>query len=64
MKRLLILDLDNTFYKYDSSHTSGLLSVFEKQNIFGSYEEFILAYEDVKDLVHREIQAVHQNTQN
>ena len=45
MKRLLILDLDNTFYKYDSSHTSGLLSVFEKQNIFGSYEEFILAYE-------------------
>ena len=55
MKRLLILDLDNTFYKYDSSHTSGLLSVFEKQNIFGSYEEFILAYEDVKDLVHREI---------
>ena len=30
-----------------------ILSVFEKQNIFGSYEEFILAYEDV-DLVPRD----------
>ena len=55
MKNLLILDLDNTFYKYDQSHTSGLKSVFAKQNIYNSYDDFILAYKDIKSSVHQEI---------
>ncbi|MDA8923100.1 HAD family hydrolase [Acidimicrobiia bacterium] len=55
MKRLIILDLDNTFYKYDVSHSSGLKSVYENQNIFKTYDDFILAYEDVKSSVHQEI---------
>jgi hypothetical protein len=55
VKNLLILDLDNTFYKYDQSHTSGLKSVFAKQNIYNSYDDFILAYKDIKSSVHQEI---------
>tara|TARA_B110000444_G_C18837960_1_gene597192 strand:+ start:1349 stop:2053 length:705 start_codon:yes stop_codon:yes gene_type:complete len=55
MKRLLILDLDNTFYKYDPSHTSGLKSVYANQNIFNSYEEFLVAYDKIKLSVHEDI---------
>ena len=55
MKRLIILDLDNTFYKYDSSHISGLKAVYAKQTIFNSYDDFILSYKDIKSSVHEEI---------
>ena len=55
MKRLLILDLDNTFYKYDSSHKSGIEAVYDKQKIFNTYESFLHAYEDIKLSVHRDI---------
>ena len=55
MKRLIILDLDNTFYKYELSHTSGLKAVYAKQTIFNSYDDFILLYKDIKSSVHKEI---------
>ena len=55
MKRLLILDLDNTFYKYDLSHKSGIEAVYDKQKIFNTYESFLHAYEDIKLSVHRDI---------
>jgi len=55
MKRLFIFDLDNTFYKYNSSHKYGLESVYDNQKIFNTYESFLLAYEDIKLSVHRDI---------
>ena len=48
MKRLLILDLDNTFYSYDHSHSTGLEKSFEYQEVFESFEEFKNSYEKAK----------------
>ena len=48
MKRLLILDLDNTFYSYDHSHSTGLEKSFEYQEVFESFEEFKNSYEKSK----------------
>ena len=48
MKRLLILDLDNTFYSYDHSHSIGLEKSYEYQEIFESFEEFKISYEKAK----------------
>ena len=48
MKRLLILDLDNTFYSYNQSHSIGLEKSFEYQEIFESFEEFKISYEKAK----------------
>ena len=64
MKRLIILDLDNTFYKYDSVTTSGLESVYENQNIFNTYDDFILRMKILSLQSIKRFQKVHQNTQN
>ena len=53
MKRLFVFDLDNTFYDYEHSHSSGLKKVFESQNIYQSYQDFISAYHEVKTKVHK-----------
>ena len=55
MKRLLILDLDNTFYSYENAHNTGLQKVFEYQNIFKTYEEFMKSYDEVKIKTHKAI---------
>ena len=55
MKRLLILDLDNTFYTYDQSHSIGLEKSFEYQKIFKSFEEFQISYEKAKSETQDEI---------
>ena len=33
MKRLIIFDLDNTFYEYESTHKSALEKVFEVKTL-------------------------------
>tara|TARA_B100000965_G_scaffold166375_1_gene138687 strand:+ start:27366 stop:28058 length:693 start_codon:yes stop_codon:yes gene_type:complete len=55
MKRLLILDLDNTFYSYENAHNTGLKKVFEYQNIFNTYEEFMKLYDEAKIKTHKAI---------
>ena len=34
MSRLIIFDLDNTFYDYKKSHENGLKKVFDSQKYF------------------------------
>ena len=53
MKCVFVFDLDNTFYDYEHSHSSGLKKVFESQNIYQSYQDFISAYHEVKTKVHK-----------
>tara|TARA_B100000427_G_C15318171_1_gene511249 strand:+ start:33 stop:719 length:687 start_codon:yes stop_codon:yes gene_type:complete len=55
MKRLLILDLDNTFYTYEHSHSIGLKKTFEYQKIFQSFDEFKNSYEKAKSETQEEI---------
>ncbi len=55
MKRLLILDLDNTFYTYEHSHSIGLKKSFEYQKIFQSFDEFKSSYEKAKYETQEEI---------
>ncbi len=51
MNKVIIFDLDNTFYDYEHSHLLALRSVFTSQNYFVSYEEFIKEYEKTKHTV-------------
>lgn len=48
MKKLLIFDLDNTFYRYENSHKAGMLRVFHHQNIFQDLEKFTEAYNQAR----------------
>jgi len=52
MKRLIIFDLDNTFYEYEGTHKSALEKVFEAQNSFDNYEQFLRNYENTKQKIH------------
>ena len=51
MNKVIIFDLDNTFYEYEKSHLLALRAVFTSQNYFDSYEEFIKGYEKTKHKV-------------
>ena len=51
MKRLIIFDLDDTFYEYESTHKSALEKVFQVQNSFDDYQEFYKNYENTKQHV-------------
>ena len=41
MRKIIIFDLDNTFYNYQNSHSSALRAVFSFQNEFDDYKEFL-----------------------
>lgn len=51
MKKIIIFDLDNTFYEYQPTNYSALNSVFYSQNIFDSFEDFIKEYMDARNFV-------------
>ena len=55
MNKLIIFDLDNTFYEYDHAHNSALKSIFINQNKFPSYPEFEIGYEDAKNIIHKNL---------
>ena len=38
MRKIIIFDLDNTFYNYQNSHSSALRAVFSFQNEFDDYK--------------------------
>ena len=46
MRKIIIFDLDNTFYNYQNSHSSALRAVFSFQNEFDDYKEFFIKYEE------------------
>ena len=54
MKKLIIFDLDNTFYNYQSTHEEALNSVFNRQNQYDR-KEFIKKYNASKKIVHKRL---------
>ena len=52
MSKLIIFDLDNTFYDYELSHNFALSKVFEFQNIYKNYDEFLTNYNKTKADIH------------
>ena len=54
MKKLIIFDLDNTFYNYQPTHEEALNSVFNKQNQYDK-KEFIKKYNASKKIVHKRL---------
>ena len=53
MKKLIILDLDNTFYDYEDAHQKGIQAVFSNQNVFKNYDLFYSNYESSKNTVQK-----------
>ena len=55
MKKIIIFDLDNTFYNYQESHDLALNSVFNHQTLFTDYElfgnEYLKARKKVKTIL-------------
>tara|TARA_Y100000768_G_C23942529_1_gene665846 strand:+ start:168 stop:854 length:687 start_codon:yes stop_codon:yes gene_type:complete len=48
MRKLIIFDLDNTFYLYEDAHKAAIKKVFENQNKYSEFEKFLLDYENSK----------------
>ena len=55
MSRLIIFDLDNTFYDYKKSHENGLKKVFDSQKYFKGYDTFLSQYELTKNEIHKQL---------
>ena len=55
MKKLIIFDLDNTFYDYEKSHNHALLAVFNYQKYFLKFDDFLSEYEIHKKAVHERL---------
>ena len=51
MKKIIIFDLDNTFYSYQESHNLALNSVFDNQTLFTDYELFVNEYLEARKKV-------------
>ena len=51
-KKLIIFDLDNTFYEYQSSHASALKTVYKNQEVCNSFDSFLLKYDESKERIH------------
>ena len=64
MKKLIIFDLDNTFYDYEKSHNHALLAVFNYQKYFLKFDDFLSEYEIHKKAVHERLKTIHLNIQN
>jgi HAD superfamily hydrolase (TIGR01549 family) len=55
MKKLIIFDLDNTFYDYEISHNFALMNVFDTQKVYLEYENFYKQYSLAKKQVHLDL---------
>ena len=55
MRKIIIFDLDNTFYNYENSHNAGLKAVFSSQKEFDDYEKFFIKYEQTKKKVQKRL---------
>ena len=55
MRKIIIFDLDNTFYNYENSHNAGLKAVFSSQKEFDDYEKFFIKYEETKKKVQKRL---------
>ena len=55
MNKLIIFDLDNTFYSYEPTHEKALDSVYKSQTIFKSYDLFIENYNIAKEKIHHRL---------
>lgn len=55
MSRVIIFDLDNTFYDYQKSHESGIKKVFESQEYYKGYDTFSSKYELTKNKIHEQL---------
>ena len=51
MKKIIIFDLDNTFYEYQSTNIKALNSVFSSQDIFDTFEKFFEQYMNARAFV-------------
>lgn len=51
MKKIIIFDLDNTFYDYQPTNTSALKTVFSSQEFFDTFEKFLEEYLVARDFV-------------
>ena len=58
MSRLIIFDLDNTFYDYKKSHENGLKKVFDSQKYFKGYDTFSNEYELTKNKIHEQLTTI------
>ena len=55
MNKLIIFDLDNTFYSYEPTHEKALDSVFKSQTIFKNFDLFIKNYNISKEKIHHRL---------
>tara|TARA_B100001564_G_C20575232_1_gene640343 strand:- start:449 stop:1138 length:690 start_codon:yes stop_codon:yes gene_type:complete len=53
MKKLIIFDLDNTFYEYEDAHQKGIKNVFSSQKIYKDFDDFNSKYNLVKNKIHK-----------
>ena len=62
MKKIIIFDLDNTFYEYQSTNIKALNSVFSSQDIFDTFEKFFEQYMNARAFVKKIFVTVPQLT--
>ena len=55
MNKLVIFDLDNTFYNYQPTHEHALNVVFEEQNQYDEWSLFLENYNLAKNTIHNRI---------
>ena len=55
MNKLVIFDLDNTFYNYQPTHERALNVVFEEQNQYDEWSLFLENYNLAKNTIHNRI---------
>jgi FMN phosphatase YigB (HAD superfamily) len=51
LKKIIIFDLDNTFYDYQPANTKALKAVFSSLEIFDTFEKFLEEYLVARDVV-------------
>ena len=51
MSKVVIFDLDNTFYKYQATHDYSINKLFEHQQLYRDIENFLNSYEKAKSQV-------------
>lgn len=51
MNKVVIFDLDNTFYNYQATHDYSINKLFEHQKLYGDIENFLNSYEKAKSQV-------------
>ena len=51
MNKVVIFDLDNTFYKYQATHDYSINKLFEYQELYEEIEDFLNSYKKAKSQV-------------